>query len=137
MLDDFQRVVRFRDLEVWDIQLEKSIYRMIIFDENRPATINDFPSPHPNIKEEIRANLITVSVYSNHPVQAGHIKLLDRFAKQLTNHLALAHCHVFVTFFTEDIESTLTRVIKEKIKLVYEELPIEKLASFSQEYKNK
>ena len=37
MIDYFERVLRFKNLEVWDIRLENDAYRMIIFDENRQA----------------------------------------------------------------------------------------------------
>ena len=75
MIDDFRRIVRFKDLEVWDIKISKDIYRMCIYDENRPATAADLNLPQ-GIEiedDELRENLITVKVYSKSQVKEEHI----------------------------------------------------------------
>ena len=126
MMDYFERILRFKDLEVWDIQFGNDIYRMIIFDENRQAVADDLdlPSGFGIDEDELRKNLITVKVYSENRVKDEHIEPLDQFAKQLTEHVALAHCDVIVTFHIDVIEDVLDRLVLEKFSMKYDEIPL-------------
>ena len=134
MMDYFERILRFKDLEVWDIRFANDIYRMIIFDESRQALADDLQLPN-NIEvgeDELRKNLITVKVYSTNKVKDEHIEPLDQFAKQLTDHVALAHCHLVVTFHTEVIGDVLDCILIEKYKMKYDEIPLSQLWHLNQ-----
>lgn len=133
MIDFFERKLRFRDLEVWDIQCDEDIYRMFIFDENRLPGLADLNIPSNAIAEDLRENLITVSVYSNTLVKDEHIAYLDQFAKQLTDHVALAHCDIVMSFYTGVIDDIFKWFLKEKSKLVYEEIPLTQLWHLNQD----
>lgn len=45
MIDYFERKLRFKDMEIWDIRFGKDIYRMLIVDENRASEIKDLNLP--------------------------------------------------------------------------------------------
>ncbi|MGF9975920.1 hypothetical protein [Viridibacillus arvi] len=125
--------MRFNELEVWDITFDNDIYRMILFDENRPTTVADFSSLQPVFEEdENRSNLITVKVFSESEIKDEHIEQLDDFSKQLTDHIALAHCHVVISFDTQEIESALASFLKEKLGVDYDNIPLEKLKHLNQ-----
>jgi len=84
MIDYFERKLRFKDMEVWDIWFDKDIYRLFIVDENRASEIRDLNLP-PNARvfeEDLRENLITVKVYSEKQVKSEHIELIDQFTFQ-------------------------------------------------------
>lgn len=134
MMDCFNRILRFKDLEVWDVQFENDRYRMIIFDENRQAVADDLdlPSGLGIEEDDLRKNLITVKVYSENRVKDAHIEPLDQFAKQLTDHIALAHCHVIITFHIDVIEDVLDRLVLEKINMQYDEIPLRQLWHLNQ-----
>lgn len=105
-ISHFRRVLRFTDFEIWDLKLEESNYRICIKDQKRRATIADFELPPESQldADELRENLITVEVFSGIQVKDQHIELLNQFAKQLTDHVALAYCHVITTFYQEKID---------------------------------
>ncbi|WP_025784462.1 hypothetical protein [Sporosarcina sp. D27] len=133
MIDFFERKLRLQNLEVWDVQCGESFYRMFIFDENRLPELADLDIPSNAIADDLRENLITVSVYSNTLVKDEHIVYLDQFAKQLTDHVALAHCHVVTKFYTGEIDDMSKWFLKEKINLNYEELPLTQLWHLNQD----
>lgn len=133
MIDFFERKLRLQDLEVWDVQCGEGIYRMFIFDENRLPELADLDIPSNAIAEDLRENLITVSVYSNTLVKDEHIAYLDQFAKQLTDHVALAHCHVITNFYTGAIDEMSKWFLKEKLNLNYEEIPLTQLWHLNQD----
>ena len=134
MIDYFERILRFKDLEVWDVRFGNDIYRMFIFDENRQAAADDLdlPSGFDIDEDELRKNLITVKVYSKNRVRDEHIEPLDQFAKQLTDHVALAHCHVIVTFYSDVIEDVLDRLVMEKFNMQYDEIPLRQMWHLNQ-----
>jgi len=132
MRNYFQRILRLKDLEVWDYMLDEDIYRMILVDENRPTVMQDYDCPHPDIEEDFRENLITVRVFSKINIKDEHIEALDQFAKQLTDHLALAHCHVIVSFETQDIDVALNKILKEKLDLEFDNIPLERFIRLNQ-----
>ncbi|MEF7493969.1 hypothetical protein V4V34_05215 [Lysinibacillus sphaericus] len=124
MIDYFERKLRFKDMEVWDIWFDKDIYRLFIVDENRASEIRDLNLP-PNARvfeEDLRENLITVKVYSEKQVKSEHIELIDQFAKQLTDHVALAHCNIHLTFYTGKINDD-----------IFEKIPLKHLLHFNQD----
>lgn len=124
MIDYFERKLRFKDMEIWDIRLGKDIYRMFIVDENRASEIKDLNLP-PNAKvfeEDVRENLITVKVYSEKQVKKEHIELINQFAKQLTDHVALAHCDILLTFYMGKINDD-----------IFEKIPLKQLLHFNQD----
>ena len=133
-MDYFERILRFKDLEVWDVRFGNDIYRMFISDENRQAAADDLDSPSGfDIDEDdLRRNLITVKVYSQNRVRDEHVKPLDQFAKQLTDHVALAHCHVIVTFYIDVIEDVLDRLVMEKFNMQYDEIPLRQMWHLNQ-----
>lgn len=134
MIDYFERKLRCKDIEVWDIRIGEKLYRMFIVDENRPTTVEDLRLPDSvEIEEDLRSNLITVRIYSDHPIKEEHIEHLDQFAKQLTDHIALAYCHVVVTFYTYEIENVIDCFIKEKFNLEYDKIPVMQLWHLNQD----
>jgi len=132
MIDYFERKLRLTNLEVWDIQCGEEIYRMFILDENRLPKSTDLNLPS-NTEEDLRENLITVSIYSNDPVKDEYIECLDQFAKQLTDHVALAHCYVVVNFYTGVIDEIFERFLKENFNLDYEKIPLMQMWHLNQD----
>ncbi|MEK4405948.1 hypothetical protein MKZ26_16465 [Sporosarcina sp. FSL K6-6792] len=132
IIEYFERKLRLTNLEVWDIQCEEEIYRMFILDENRLPKSTDLNLPTNTVEEDLRKNLITVSIYSNDPVKDEHIECLDQFAKKLTDHVALGHCHVVVNFYTGVIDEIFERFLKEKFNLEYEKIPLMQLWHLNQ-----
>ncbi len=134
MIDYFERKLRCKDTEVWDIRCGEYLYRMLIVDENRTPTVEDFRLAQGiEIEEDLRANLITVRIYSVHPIKEEHIEHLDQFAKQLTDHVALAYCHVVVTFYTDDIDDVFDCFIQEQFNLEYDKIPMRQLWHLKQD----
>lgn len=134
MIDYFERILRCKDSEVWDIRCGEYLYRMFIVDENRTPTVEDLRLPKGiEIEEDLRENVITVRMYSAHPVKEEHIEPLDQFAKQLTDHVALAYCHVVVTFYTDEIEGIFDSFIKERLNLEYDKIPMMQLWHLNQD----
>lgn len=135
MIDYFERVLRFKDMEVWDVKFGKDVYRLFIVDENRASEIKDL-NLSPNdifFEDDLRENLITVSVYSKHPVKKEHIGPIDQFSKQLTDHVALAHCQVVVTFYTGNVENIFNTVLQDKYNLDFDNIPLQKLLHLNQD----
>lgn len=102
---------------------------MFIFDENRPSRQDDFDlgdyEDNDFWEDVLRKNLVIVKVYSDIPVKENHIYDLDQFSKSVTNHLALAHCNVIISFYVESIELALSRVLFEKENITEDELPLD------------
>ncbi|MDW0109410.1 hypothetical protein [Sporosarcina aquimarina] len=132
MINYFERKLRFTDLEVWDIQFGEDIYRMFISDERRSTEITDLNLPSNSVDVDLRENLIVVSVYSSVQVKDEHIESIDQFMKQITDHVALAHCDVVLSFYTDSIDDIFEQVIKEKTCTMYEEIPLNKLCHLNQ-----
>jgi len=90
----------------------------------------------PNAKvyeEDLKENLITVKVYSEKQVKTEHIELIDQFSKQITDHVALAHCQVILTFFTGNIDVVLENILKETYNLELEKIPLKLLLHLNQD----
>ena len=137
IIDNFDRVFRFKDIEIWDVEIDSITYRMFIFDENRPSRKEDFElndyEADELVEDILRGNLVTIKVYSNTPVRENHIYDLDQFSKSVTNHLALAHCNVVISFYVESIELALKRVLFEKENSTEDELPLNRLWHLNQD----
>lgn len=135
MIHYFERILRFKTLEVWDIHIEKVVYRMFIFDENRPATRYDFhiEGEIPIFEEDLRSNLVTVTVYSENLVKEQHIESLSDFSRQATNHLAMAHCDVILSFYVESLDNVLDTFLKDRFGITYEEIPLNQLWHLNQD----
>jgi len=134
-IDYFERKLRFKDLEVWDVRLENSTYRFIVLDENRPPKMDDLylPDGMELEEDELRKNLITVKVYSTKYVKDKHIEVLDEFAKSITGHVAMAHCHVVTSFYESPLDEALNQVLLEKIGHEESEIPLQKLWHLNQD----
>lgn len=137
MIEYFERILRFKDLEVWDVRFTNEIYRVFIMDENRPPTMNDFPVDVQPLMDEddLRKNLVTVRIYSEQSVKDEHIEYLAQFYKQLTDFLALAHCNVIVSFYTGNIDEALNDILIKNYNLRYDEIPLQKLMHLNQDIK--
>lgn len=132
MINYFERKLRFTDLEVWDIQCGEDIYRMFISDEKRSPKTTDLNLPSNSTEVDLRENLIIVSVYSNIQIKDEHIEYIDQFMKQLTDHVALAHCDVVLSFYTGVIDDIFNQFLKEKTNLKYEDIPLKQLWHLNQ-----
>lgn len=128
----FERIVRLKDLEVWDLRFKEDLYRLFILDERRIPHLNELDLPNQFIKEDLRKNLITASAYSKNPVKESQIEFIDQFVKQITDHVALAHCYVILNFYTGDIDAVFKDILKEKEKIIYEDIPLCRLWHLNQ-----
>lgn len=118
-----------------DVRLENCTYRFIVIDRNRPPEIKDLNlTEGMEIEgEELRKNLVTVKVYSLNPMEPSHIEVLDEFAKGITDHIALAHCHVIITFYEAPLEVALNKSLIAQIGKKESDIPIEKLWHLNQD----
>ncbi|MFJ7647238.1 hypothetical protein ACIQ1H_06805 [Lysinibacillus sp. NPDC097279] len=134
MIDYFERTLRLTDLEVWTIRIQRVHYSLVIMDERRQATVGELDIADFYIDEdELRTNYVSVSIFSENGVQVKHIEPLANFAKQMTEHLALAHCHVITKFYTERPEIAVDRMLIEKYGYQIEDISLEKLWHLNQE----
>ena len=134
LIDYFERTLRLTDLEVWTIRIQRVHYSLVIIDERRQATIEELDIPEFFMfEEEQRTNYISTSIYSESEVQDGHIEPLADLAKQLTEHLALAHCDVITKFYTEQPEIAIDRLLVDKYGYQLADISLEKLWHLNQD----
>ncbi|MGE7934486.1 hypothetical protein [Viridibacillus arvi] len=134
MIDYFERKIRLRDFEVWDVQIGGQNYALAILDEFRPATLDDFENPDLIYEEEDkRANYVSATYFSDKPVKDEHREILGEFARMLTEHLALAHCEVIIKIYQENPEKAIELMMKTKYGFKESDIPLEKLLHFNQE----
>ncbi len=134
MIDYFERTLRLTDLEVWTIRIQRVHYSLVIVDERRKATVEELEIADFIMDEdEQRTNYVSVSVYSESDVQDGHIEPLAELAKQLTEHLALAHCDVITKFYTEQPEIAIDRLLVDKYGYQLADISLEKLWHLNQD----
>ncbi|MFJ7406078.1 MULTISPECIES: hypothetical protein [unclassified Lysinibacillus] len=134
MIDYFERTLRLTDLEVWTIRIQRVLYSLIIVDERRKATVEELDTADFIIDEDdLRTNYVSVSIFSENNVQDGHIEPLADLAKQLTEHLALAHCDVITKFYTEQPEIAIDRLLVEKYGYKLADISLEKLWHLNQD----
>lgn len=134
MIDYFERKIRLEDFEVWDIQIGGQHYTLVILDEFRPATLDDFEIPDLIFEEDDqRANYVSATYFSDEPVKDEHEDILGQFARMLTNHLALAHCEVITKFYQENPEKAIEKMMFIKYGFIESDIPLDKLMHFNQE----
>jgi len=134
LIDYFERTLRLTDLEVWTIRIQRVHYSLVIVDERRKATVEELEIADFIMDEdEQRTNYVSVSVYSESDVQDGHIEPLAELAKQLTEHLALAHCDVITKFYTEQPEIAIDRLLVDKYGYQLADISLEKLWHLNQD----
>lgn len=134
MIDYFERRIRLRDFEVWDVRIGDQQYALAILDEFRPATYDDFEMPDIIYEEDDqRGNYVSATYFSNESVKDEHREILGEFARMLTEHLALAHCEVIIKFSQENSEKAIDLLMLTKYGFKESEIPLDKLMHFNQE----
>ncbi|MCQ4086993.1 hypothetical protein [Saccharibacillus sp. JS10] len=131
---DFQRVLRLKDIEVWDVHVADKDYRIAIVDEHRPSTDLDFPWLKDGLGEDKRNNHITIHLFFLEDMDEAEKRTLYHIAEQFTGHLALAHCNVTVLFEkVKDYRAALDEVLRSKGHPNYDEFKLDKFFYFSQD----
>ncbi|MEK4093266.1 hypothetical protein [Viridibacillus sp. FSL H8-0110] len=134
MIDYFERKIRLRDFEVWDVQIGGQHYAFAILDEFRPATLDDFEIPDLIYEEDDqRVNYVSTTYFSDKPVKDEHREILGEFARMLTEHLALSHCEVIIKIYQENPEKAIERMMITKYGFKESDMPLDKLMHFNQE----
>jgi len=134
LIDYFERKIRLRDFEVWDIRISDQHYTLAILDEFRPATLDDFENPSLIYEEDDqRANYVSATYFSDESVKDEHREILGEFARMLTEHLALAHCEVIIKFYQENPEKAVELIMLTKYGFKESDIPLDKLLHFNQE----
>ena len=134
MIDYFERKIRLRDFEVWDVRVSDQHYTLAILDEFRPATCDDFEIPYLIYEEDDhRANYVSATYFSDESVKDEHREILGEFARMLTEHLALAHCEVIIKFYQENPEKAIELIMLTKYGFKESDIPLDKLLHFNQE----
>ncbi|ATP40339.1 hypothetical protein CSE16_09925 [Solibacillus sp. R5-41] len=134
MIDYFERKIRLRDFEVWDVRIGDQHYALAILDEFRPATFDDFEIPDLIYEEDDqRANYVSATYFSDEAVKDEHKEILREFAQMLTEHLALAHCEVIIKIYQENPEKAIEQMMLKKYGFKESEMPLDKLLHFNQE----
>lgn len=134
MIDFFERKIRLKDFEVWDVQISGQHYALVILDEFRPATFDDFEIPDLIYEEEDqRANYVSAKYFSNESVKDEHREVLGEFVRMLTGHLALAHCEVITKFYQQSPEKAIEQMMLTKYGFKESDIPLDKLLHFNQE----
>ncbi|QUG41761.1 hypothetical protein KD050_00185 [Psychrobacillus sp. INOP01] len=134
MIDYFERKIRLKDFEVWNVRIGKQHYPLVILDEFRPATFEDFEMPKLIYEEDNqRVNYVSATYYSKEPIKDEHREILGEFARMLTEHLALAHCEVIIKMYQENPEQAIDRIMLTKYGFKESDIPLEKLWHLNQE----
>ena len=134
MIDYFERKIRLKDFEVWDVQIGSQHYTLAIIDEFRPAAFDDFEIPDLIFEEgDQRTNYVSATYFSDEPIKDEHREILSQFAQMLTNHLALAHCEVIIKFYQENREKMIEQMMLAKYGFKESDIPLDKLLHFNQE----
>ncbi|MGF7046187.1 hypothetical protein J2T13_000649 [Paenibacillus sp. DS2015] len=133
-LSGFQRVIRLKDLEAWDIKFNDKDCRIILVDEQRPSTDDDFPWLEEGIGEDRRENHITAYVYSSYHLEEIDEKIFYQVAERLADHVALAHCNVTVLFKNgDDYDTALNELLRIKGYQEYNSTPLRNFFGLSQD----
>ena len=134
MIDYFERKIRLKDFEAWDIRIRGQHYTLAILDEFRPATFDDFETPALIYEEDDqRANYVSATYFSDESVKDEHREILGEFAQMLTDHLALAHCEVIIKFYQENPQKAIEQIMLTKYGFKESDIPLDKLWHFNQE----
>lgn len=125
MIDYFERKIRLKDFEVWEVRIGICAYSLVIMDEYLPSPSED--------ADLFRENTVSCVYISEQEVLDEHRESLGGFARQLTDHLALAHCHVGIDFHT----ASPKQAIQEHMQKIYgygeSDITLEKLWHLNQE----
>lgn len=133
-LSGFQRVLRLKNVDAWDVTVTDQTCRIVIADERRPSIDADFPWLEDGIGEESRKNHITVYVFYTSDLLEDERTILYQVAEHLTDHVALAHCNVTVLFQPEaEYDLALERILTSKGYLSADVTALEKFFYFSQD----
>ena len=134
MIDYFERKIRLRDFEVWDVRVSDQHYTLAILDELRPATIEDFEIPYLIYEEDDkRANYVSATYFSVESIKDEHREIPGEFVRMLTEHLALALCEVIIKFYQEDPEKAIELIMLTKYGFKESDISLDKLLHFNQE----
>lgn len=134
MIEYFERKVRLKDFEVWDVRVNGQHYALAISDEFRPATFDDFEDPDLIYeKDDQRANYVSASYFSDEFPIDEHREILGEFARMLTEHLALAHCEVIIKFYQENPKKAIEAMMLTKYGFKESDIPLDRLWHFNQE----
>ena len=125
MIDYFERKIRLKDFEVWEVRIGKYAYVLAIIDEYASSQVDD--------EDDFRENTVSCSYFSEQAVRDEHRETLGEFSRQLTDHLALAHCQIEIEFHT----TSPAQAIEERMQNIYgyleSDIPLEKLWHFNQD----
>ncbi len=134
MIDYFERKFRLKDFEEWNVRIGNQHYTLVILDEFRPATFDDFEIPNLIYEEDDqRANYVSAKYFSEEPIKDEHREILSEFAEMLTDHIALAHCEVIIKMYQENHEKAIDRIMLNKYGFKKQDFPLDKLWHFKQE----
>ncbi|MBD7985159.1 hypothetical protein H9649_11215 [Sporosarcina sp. Sa2YVA2] len=125
MIDYFERKIRLKDFEVWEVRIGVCEYSLVIVDEYLPSPSED--------ADLFRENTVSCVYYSEQEVLDEHREILGGFARQLTEHLALAHCHVGIDFHTASPQQAIDNHMQKIYGYVESDIPLEKLWHLNQE----
>jgi len=133
-LSGFQRVIRLKNVEAWDVTVTDQTCRIVIVDERRPSTDADFPWLEDGIGEEKRNNHISIYIFHSKELLTSEKTILYQVAEHLTDHVALAHCNVTVLFQLEaEYDGVLDRILTSKGYSSSDITALEKFFYFSQD----
>lgn len=133
-LSGFQRVIRLKNVEAWDVTVTDQTCRIVIVDERRPSTDTDFPWLEDGIGEEKRNNHISIYIFHSKELLTSEKTILYQVAEHLTDHVALAHCNVTVLFQLEaEYDGVLDRILTSKGYSSSDITALEKFFYFSQD----
>lgn len=111
-LHGFKRIIRLKDLEAWDIKYNNKYCRIILVDEHRPSTQEDFPWLNDGIDNDPRKNHITSYVFFSEELDEAEQNVIYQVTERFSDHLALAHCNVTVIFEkVDDFDVALNRLL--------------------------
>lgn len=134
MIEYFERKIRLKDFEAWDVRVNGQHYVLAITDEFRPATFEDFDEPDLIYdKVDQRTNYVSAAYFCEESPKDEHKEILGEFARMLTEHLALAHCEVITKFYQENLKEALEGIMLRKYGFKESDIPLEKLRHFNQD----
>ncbi|WOV88376.1 hypothetical protein QWT69_04425 [Sporosarcina oncorhynchi] len=125
VIDYFERKIRLKDFEVWKVRIGEYAYVLAIIDEYESNLVDD--------EDDFRENTVSCSYFSEQEVRDEYREPLGQFARQLTDHLALAHCQVNIEFFTTSPDQAITERMQKMYGYLESDIPLEKLWHFNQD----
>lgn len=118
---DIERVFRFKDSEAWDLKINEKICRLIIIDQRRPTSQEDYP--YLNEKIDSRENHIKCHIVTPCTLDITEKDELCSITGVFLSHLAQAHCSWNIEFYeNESVEQVTKNLISKFTSLQLEEL---------------